>query len=164
MPRLHPCLAVSPGRFRRALPAQALQVLFMAIELDVLSAELDLEMVRLLPPGPPTAEAYANAYRGVGRPAERRRQIALVGEIGMALSRAVRAPLVGLALRTAHRPAHLAGLGALQDFLERGFAAFDKLPHPARFLATIEQREIRLMQTLLGGGSISATETPAGAG
>jgi hypothetical protein len=107
--------------------------------------------------------AYADAYRAVGRPEARRRQIGLVVEIGMALARTVRTPLVRLALRAAHGPAHLAGLGVLQDFLERGFAAFDKLPHPTQLLATIERREMRLMQTLLAGGTISAEEPPASA-
>ena len=137
-----------------ALPPRMLEVLLMAMELDVLSAELDLEMAERLAPGPPTAKAYSDAYRAVGRPAARRRQIGLVVEIGTALARAVRMPLVRLALRAAHGPAHLAGFGALQDFLERGCAAFVKLPHPAQLLTTIEGRETRLMQLLLAGGTI----------
>jgi hypothetical protein len=140
--------------FKRALPQRMLEIVSMAMELDVLSAELDLEMAERLPPGPLTAEAYAEAYRALGRPAARRRQIALVVEIGTALVRAVRTPFVRVALRAAHGPAHLAGFGALQDFLERGFAAFDALPHPARLIAAIDRRETKLMQILLAGGTI----------
>lgn len=139
---------------KRALPPRMLEVVSMAMELDVLSAELDLEMAKRLPRGPLTAKAYAEAYRAVGRPAARRRQIGLVVKIGTALVRAVRTPLVRLALRAGHGPAHLAGFGALQEFLERGFAAFDELPHPAQLLAAIERREGRLMQILLAGGTI----------
>jgi hypothetical protein len=149
---------------RRALPPRMLEILSMAMELDVLSTELDLEMAERLRPGPLTAEAYAQAYRTVGRSEERQRQIRLVVEIGRALARAVRTSWVGLALRAAHGPAHVAGFGVLQDFLERGFAAFQRLPDPTELLTTIERREMRLMQTLLAGGTIAADEPQASAG
>lgn len=149
---------------KRALPPRMLEVLSMAMELDALSSELDLEMVERLPPGPVTAQAYAEAYRAVGRPEARRRQIGLIVDIGRALVRSIRAPLVGLALRAARGPANLAGLGVLQDFLERGFGAFQKLPHPTELLMTIERREMRLMQSLLAGGTIPAEESPPGGG
>jgi hypothetical protein len=148
---------------KRALPPRMLQVLCMTMELDVLSAELDLEVAQRLAPGPVTANSYADAYRAVRRPDARRRQIALVTSIGKALSAAVEAPLVGLALRAAHGPAHLSGFGVLQDFLERGFAAFRTLPDPARLLAVIEQREMHLMQILLAGGTICVAQSPPGA-
>ena len=143
---------------RRALPPRMLDVLSMAMELDVLSAELDLQMAERLPSGPLTAKVYADTYRAVGRPEARRRQIELVVAIGKALVRAVRTPFAGLALRAAHRPARLAGFGALQDFLERGFAAFHTLPHPIELLTLIERRETRLMQTWLAGGTIAAED------
>jgi hypothetical protein len=143
---------------KRALPPRMLAALALAMELEVLSAQLDLDMARQLAPGPLTGQAYAEAYRAVGRPEARRRQIGLIVEIGTALVRAVHSPLVRLGLRAAHAPAHLAGFGVLQDFLERGFAAFEKLPHPAELLTTIERREMRLMQILLEGGTIAAQE------
>jgi hypothetical protein len=149
---------------KRALPPRMLEILAMAIELDVLSAELDLETARQSPPGPLTAKAYAQAYRAAGRPEARRRQIGLVVAIGSTLASAVRSPLVGLALRAAHGPAHVAGFGVLQDFLERGFAAFRKLPDAGELLATIERRETRLMQVLLAGGEISGKEGEADGG
>lgn len=152
------------GLLKRALPARMLDILYMAMELDVLSTELDLEMAERLPSGPLTEKGYADAYRSVGRPEARRRQIALFVEIGKALARAVRTPLVGLALRAAHGPAHLAGLGVLQDFLERGFAAFRGLSEPLKFLTLIEQREMRLMKIWLAGGTISAQEPLLSAG
>jgi hypothetical protein len=148
---------------KRALSPAMLEVLSMALELDVLSTELDLELAERLPPGPITAQAYAQAYRAVGRREARRRQIHLIVAIGNALARTVRNPIIALALRAAHAPAHLAGFGALQDFLERGFGAFRRLAQPARLLATIEQRELRLMETLLAGGTIPGQEPAADA-
>jgi hypothetical protein len=148
---------------KRALPPRMLEVLSLAMQLDVLSAELDLAVARRLPPGPVTAKAYAEAYRVAGGREARRRQIALVVEIGTALARAVQTPLVRLALRAAHGPAHLAGFGVLQDFLERGLAAFRKLPDPEQLLTLIERREIRLLEILLEEGTIPAKDLPASA-
>jgi hypothetical protein len=148
---------------KRGLPPRMLGVFSMAMELDVLSAELDLEMAERLPSGALTEGAYAQAYRAVGRPEARQRQIELVVAIGGALVRAVRTPLISLALRAAHGPAHLAGFGALQDFVERGFAAFHGLPQPALLLTTIERREMRLMRILLEGGTITGEEHLASA-
>ena len=56
-------------------------------------------------------------------------------------------------LKMLHRPAHLAGFGALQDFLERGFSAFKNMQGADEFLATIERRETRIMESLFAGGS-----------
>jgi hypothetical protein len=148
---------------KHALPPRMLAVLSMAIELDVLSTELDLELAARLPPGPLTDQAYAQAYRAVGRPKARRRQIGLIVAIGSALAHAVRNPLVGLTLHAAHGPARLAGFAVLQDFLERGYEAFRKLPRPARLLTAIEQRETHLMEMLLAGGTICGEESWAGA-
>jgi len=136
------------GRLKRGLPDAALEVLGHALELQVLSAELDQAMVARLTEGPLTGLSYANAYRAVGRADARQRQIDLVTGIGADLGRLVAFPLVCLALRAAHVPAHLAGFGALQDFLERGFEAFRKMGEPEVLLEAIRLRETALMHRL----------------
>ena len=141
-------LARAWGVLRRTLPRSALQALLLAIELDALSEELDLAVAERLPAGPVTAESYAHAYREVGRPEARRRQIALILDIGERLDRAVRTPFVGLALRAARAPARFMGFGALQDFIERGFAAFADMPSAAPLLETIGEREGAFMTSL----------------
>lgn len=135
---------------RRTLPLAALEVLMLAIELEVLSEELDLAMAERLPPGPVTAAAYAQAYREVGRREARRRQIELILDIGGRLDRAVRVPLVGVALRAARTPARIMGFGSLQDFIERGFGAFARMSSAAPLLAAIRERETAFMKALLG--------------
>lgn len=134
---------------RRTLPAVTLKILTLAIELEVLSEELDLEVVQRLPPGEITAESYARAYRAAGRPEARRRQIELTVDIGERLGRAVHIPLVGVALRAARAPARMAGFGLLQDFLERGFAAFARMPGATPLLKTIGDRETAFMTSIL---------------
>ncbi len=139
------------GRLRRGLPDAAVEVLARALELQVLSAELDHAMTAHLASRPITGLSYANAYRAVGRADARQRQIDLVTGIGADLGRLVAYPLIGLALRVAHVPAHLAGFGALQDFLERGFAAFRKMGDPSALLGAIGSRESALMHRLFEG-------------
>lgn len=139
------------NRLKRGLPDAALEVLARALELQVLSAELDQAMVGRLAPGPLTGVSYANAYRAVGRPDARQRQIDLAMGIGTDLGRLVTFPLIGLALRVAHVPAHLAGFGALQDFLERGYDAFRKMGDPRVLLEAIRSRETTLMGRLFDG-------------
>lgn len=143
---------------RRTLPSVTLTILTLAIELQVLSEELDLEVAQHLPAGEITAESYARAYREAGRPEARRRQIELIGAIGERLARAVRIPLVGMALRAARAPARMAGFGLLQDFLERGFAAFARMPSAAPLIEAVGDRETAFMTSLLGntGGDPAA--------
>jgi hypothetical protein len=134
---------------KRALPRSALTILGRALTLEVLSEELDLAMAKLMPTKLLAAASYASLYRRVGRADERRRQIELLIAVGTDLDRVVKRPWIGMALRAAHLPAHAAGCGVLQDFLERGFAAFTQMQGAREFLAIIRQRETRLMDALL---------------
>ena len=150
-PRDHD-LARASHLLERALPANALHALERAIALEILSQEFDLAMARVLPVGRAvTAPAYADAYRAVGRRADRERQIeALVG-LGAYLDTLVRKPGLGLLVRLARRPAHAAGFAALHDFLERGFEAFGRMNGADAFLGTIRARETLLLERLFGG-------------
>lgn len=144
----------------RVLPESALRPLTLAIELQVLSQALDLEMIEALPAGSPiTNEAYVAAYRKVGDHARRSRQIQLVVEAGHELDAIVHKPLIHAALRLAHGPAHLAGFGELQDFIEIGFLAFREMQGASAFLAVIESRETKLMERLLSAEP-APLETP----
>jgi len=136
---------------RSALPAAAVKVLEWAIELETLTLDLDLAMVAQLPAGPISRTSYTAAYCALGRGESRQRQIDLIIDVGEQLSRVAKRSLISLALRSAHAPAHAAGFGVLQDFLERGLAAFRSIQDAGLLLQTIRQRETRLMQALLVG-------------
>jgi hypothetical protein len=135
----------------RLLPREALRALMLAIELEILSQELDADVVRSLPPGPITVETYAAGYRGAGRRADRERQIELLDTIGDYLDRVVRKPIVRALVRFARGPAHAAGFGTLQEFLERGLDAFEAMHGAGEFLSTIRDREVRAMERVLAG-------------
>jgi len=137
-------------KLQRFLPAGALDALARAFELHVLTIELDAATAACLTgSGPVDETSYAAAYRAAGRQEDRERQIALVGEIGSLLDGLAHRPEVGLAVRLARRPAHAAGYGALQDFLERGYDAFRAMSGAREFLDAIDERERALMQRLL---------------
>ena len=132
----------------RMLPSSAVETAALAIELEALSEDLDHRLARALPHGPLDDEAYAAAYRASGTRAERERQVNLIGEVGRRLDRLVRKPLVFRMLQLMRRPARLAGLQDLQDFLERGFESFRLMAGADEFLALIHERETRIMDRL----------------
>jgi hypothetical protein len=138
---------------RRLLPGNVLQTVVAAVELNALSRELDRAMIDRLAPDAArfTVADYCNAYRGMREYHRRERQIRLVGDVGAALDRYVRKPMLRGALTMMRGPARIAGLSALQDFLERGFAAFAHMRGAADFLATIESRETALHDAIVGG-------------
>jgi hypothetical protein len=148
-------IARALSRLRRALPQSLLEQLELAIELDVLSSELDWAVAEQLAPGAITASTYAAAYRAAGQRGARQRQIDLIIELGEALDGAVHKRPVGLALRIAHAPAHALGFGALQDFLERGFAAFKEMRDAKRLLGVIRERETQLSEAIFQGDAVA---------
>jgi hypothetical protein len=125
----------------RMLPATAVQTAALAIEVDALSEELDHRLATALPAGPLDEQAYGKAYRESGTPAQRERQIALVGEVGRRLDLLVTKPMLLRTLRMMRTPARLAGFADVQGFLERGFEAFRAMGGAEEFLDTIAARE-----------------------
>lgn len=141
----------------RTLPVSALRTLALALELDALTEALDAAMVGELRAAGRIATideaAYAAAYRRVGRRAERERQITLIRGTGEALEKLAGKALLSGVLRLMRRPAHLAGLGELQEFLENGFAAFRHMGDATDFLDCIETRERQLLARLFDGSA-----------
>jgi hypothetical protein len=134
----------------KMLPASALATIGAAVGLDRLSESLDQDVARALNPGPDAidGDAYARAYRAAGRRRDREQQIEQTGEIGATLDRLTRSRSLRGALSLMSGPAHAAGFGALQDFLERGFAAFRHMHGADEFLAIVIAREREIMQRL----------------
>jgi hypothetical protein len=139
------------AQWERRLPQNASRAVLYALELEVLTQELDLLMVDALKGAAPTPNSYAAAYRQAGRRHLRQRQVWLVVAAGRALDGLVHLPMIGMALRLARLPARLAGVTALHEFLERGHAAFQHMGGAEELLRTIEKRETALMQQLFAG-------------
>ena len=60
--------------------------------------------------------------------------VRLASDLGETLKKLVRVPLIGGLLRTMRAPAHAAGFGALQEFLETGYLTFRRISDIDRFL------------------------------
>ena len=139
------------------LPSSALRTIALAIELDALTENLDSAMVGKLRAAGRIEkiddEAYTAAYRLVGRRPERQRQIVLIRETGEALEKLARKPLLTTILKLMRRPAHLAGLGDLQEFLESGFDAFRKMGDASEFIDRIDRKEQQLLCNFFSGAA-----------
>ena len=137
----------------RMLPESAVETAALAIELEAVSEDLDQKLATALAGGPITEESYANAYRASATRKERERQVELIDATGRRLDELVRKPMVGQMLKMMRRPAKLAGLGDLQDFLERGYAAFRTMDGAGDFLATVNARETKILNALFSSAA-----------
>jgi hypothetical protein len=138
---------------KKTLPAPALDTIADAIELDALSESLDVAMASRLGEKSAAidAAAYGEAYRGVGRGEDRKRQIELIEHLGHSLEQLTHARFVGAALSAMRKPARMAGLGDLQAFLERGYEAFRLMGGAREFLETVTAREAAISVALFAG-------------
>jgi hypothetical protein len=135
----------------RILPASAVETAALAIELEALSEDLDHRLAAALPEGPLDDESYAKAYRESSTRAERRHQFDLIEAVGKRLDSLVKKPMVAQMLRVMRTPARVAGLGDLQDYLERGFVSFRDLKGADEFLAILRSREEKILSRLFSG-------------
>jgi hypothetical protein len=134
------------------------------VELNALSESLDGAMVEGL--GEKAADitdaVYADAYRSVGRADDRRRQIDLIGLLGEALDGLTHIRFIGMRLRMMRAPAQIAGLGELQGFIERGYAAFGAMSGGAgEFVAIVVARERAISEALMAGDDGALQRAPA---
>lgn len=117
-------------------------------ELHALSERLDGEMAALIVSDVIDAARYVAAWSRVATCAQRFRQVELMRRVGDALDRYTRSPLLARTLHLMRRPARAAGLGALQEFLERGFDTFRAMGGAATFLDIVVERETALIRVL----------------
>lgn len=80
--------------------------------------------------------------------------------VGESLDRLTRKPLLRQSLRLMRGPAQMAGLGALQTFLETGFDTFRAMRGATEFLSTVRQREDRLARGLFQADAATLGQLP----
>lgn len=139
----------------RILPDFALETAALAVELEALSEDLDHRVAHALTEAHIDDVSYGLAYRKASTRRERERQIDLIVAVGERIDALVRKPLVYRTLKLMRRPAHMAGLAELQDFLERGFEAFRGMKGADGFLALIRERETRILNALFSGETVA---------
>jgi len=136
---------------KRLMPKFAFDTVTSALALDVLSEEFDQALATRLRGKVISNASYCEAFRDVGRHADRLRQVALMQQVGEGLDAVVSKPLLYTTLRMLRRPSTLAGLGEIQRFLEVGFSAFRHMKGAGPFLHTIAQRETAFIETIFAG-------------
>lgn len=138
----------------RVLPDSTLGTMAEAFELQAISLEYDIRMAHYMASERITSldmERYCQVYRACSDRAGREQQIDLIRKLGYDLDKLLRLPLVNYLVRLSRGPAHAAGFGKLQEFLEEGLAAFRALEDPHQFVETIYQRESEAMNRLFDG-------------
>jgi len=143
-------------KIARVFPDQVAGTLATLSELHALSEALDTAMAERLDSAEIEPGRYIAAWQGVGRAADRERQIALTLSIAEQLDRITRLPLLRNALRLMRGPARAAGLADLQRSLETGFDTFRAMRGADEFVAFIGERERELAEALF-------TAAPSGA-
>jgi len=148
-------------KIARVFPDQVAGTLATLSELHALSEALDTAMAERLDGAAIEPASYIAAWQGVGRAADRERQIALTLSIAGQLDRITRLPLLRNALRLMRGPARAAGLGELQGSLETGFDTFRAMHGADEFVAFIGERERELAEALFAAAPSGASRARA---
>lgn len=152
------------GALQTLLPKQLVHTAVVMAQLHRLTEELDHQMgiASLSRIDADLTVIYAQAWKKVGRPADRQLQLKTVLSVGMELERLTRTPGLRLMLKMMRKPAHAAGLGALQQFLEAGFDTFAGMSSQKHlvksFLLTVEQRETKYIDWLFSADAFQLTK------
>ena len=139
----------------RSLPVHALELAASAAELNAGALEFNLAICQeLFEDGDlvsPLDEAmYCDACRRASSFEKCMELVQLAVELGAALKGLVRVPLIGALLRTMKVPAHAAGFGALQEFLETGYVTFRRIEDIDRFLELLDERMAQVFGHIYG--------------
>lgn len=131
------------------MTAKAVHLTALTIELDVTLADQLIKMG--IGAGELSGDSVAEGLRSCYNLPRYKQQIALVESVGSEIDTAVHKPFVAMALRMCRKPAHMMGLADLQDFLERGFAAFKDMQGAKEFLAIFKERETAILDNVFSG-------------
>ncbi len=139
---------------KRFLPDRVLYIMSEAFELQAISIGFDMKMagyMKMQGFAGLDMERYCETYRACGDTEGRERQILLIRKLGYDLDKLVNKPLVNALVRLLRGPAHAAGFGKLQDFLESGLGSFRKIEDISYFNETVYQREWTAMKNMFEG-------------
>jgi len=135
------------------LPFRALVTVAATAEVNARVLEINLAIWRCLIvdkdlPAPITEHEYCVACRDASSLDECVSLVHKITELGRTLESLIEMPMIGITLRAMRAPAHAAGFGALQEFLEQGFFTFREIPDVDHFLSEIEVRMIEIFERI----------------
>ena len=129
----------------RMLPDKALRTMASAMQLNARVLDINLSICRHIykerPVDADISEAnYCCACRQASSLDECLELVHIIEEIGHNLDHVIHIPMIGLTLKAMRAPSRLAGFGALQRFLEKGYRTFNALGDVDQFLDDITLR------------------------
>ena len=139
----------------RSLPTHAMETAAAAVELNAAALEINTGIWNGLLvdgelPAVITEAEYCRACRSAASFEEVMALVELAITLGETLKTLVRVPLIGFLLKTMRVPAHAAGFGALQEFLETGFVTFHEISDIDRFLDDLGARLEQVFKHIYG--------------
>lgn len=131
----------------KTFPESTLRTIALAIELDYLTERLDIQMAMKL--GPTfTDEEYNAAFREVGSQEDRKKQLSMVQSLGDSLAGLVKIPGLYSLIKLMRKPARMANLEEIHDFMEKGFGFFKETKNPKEFIRAIIDKETSIMDDM----------------
>lgn len=135
------------------LPLAALATIASAAEMNAKVLEVNIGICRCLADGNDlpteiTERDYFAACRKASSLEECVELVHLITGLGKTLKTLVHVPMLGMLLRAMRGPAHAAGFGALQEFLEKGYGTFKNIPDIDHFLDEIESRMVAIFERI----------------
>ncbi|HQV42001.1 MAG: hypothetical protein KBD35_05450 [Moraxellaceae bacterium] len=141
----------------RLLPDSVMRTSAVALELNAITGELDealtTALFETLGHTKITEAGLIEAYRLCDHQNARLRQLELLNELGGGLDRYVRSRVIYATFKIAHRPAQMAGLGGLYDFLGRGFDVMRPMGSAQDFLNRFIGKERAIVDAICSGKS-----------
>ena len=144
----------------KILPNKGLISLEAALRLNCLSLELDIALVQALGNEEITRCSYFACYRQCDNQPKREEQIQLLEKLGLDLAQVVKISGISAILMLARKPAKIAGVQSLHEFLEKGFKSFKKIGPVNDFIDPINKRESELMYALFAAKNLTENPLP----
>lgn len=136
-------------KMSKFLPESALQSLASALHLNTLSFELDFDLAKKLVDTEINRDSYAKAYVDCNNLATRQQQIDYIRTLGNDLADVVKMKGISSLLFISRKPAKMAGVLALHEFLEKGFKSFKNIGNVEDFITPVIDKEHQIMQLLV---------------
>ncbi|MFT4809619.1 MAG: hypothetical protein ACJAXM_000708 [Arenicella sp.] len=140
-------------KMSKFLPEKALQSLASALHLNTLSFELDFDLAQKLMGVDINRDSYAKAYVSCDNLTTRQQQIDYIRTLGNDLADVVKMKGISSLLFISRKPAKMAGVLALHEFLDKGFKSFKNLGNVEDFITPVVNKEHEIMQQLANPNS-----------
>jgi hypothetical protein len=140
-------------KMAKLLPDKALHSLESALHLNDLSMQLDIQLSQQLDGKDIDRDTYFAAYRACNNQALRQQQIGFIQVLGEDLAEVVHIKGISTLLFLSRKPAKIAGVSSLHEFIEDGFKAFKKIGRVEDFLGPVIERERLLMLAMFSSQS-----------